>query len=572
MGLWGTMEGKSLRSRALTFAAMVGGTAFFLSLLASGSGALNDPSALTRALIVSIICGTFGWASAERATTMIADAIDAAVARVVGAAEGDLTSPTPQAVSEGLPQLSRALDGLFDQVRSNIESVHALAMFDPVTSLANRTNFRREADRVLRLLDDDHCAALFFIDLDNFKSVNDTYGHAHGDQLLGMVANRLRALAASETKHLDTDDEPVVGRLAGDEFTLLFPHVAGDEGATRIARGLLAALTEPFEIAGHMLDVGASIGVAVRPAAGKTLTALMRAADVAMYHAKASGRGQFQFYSDALAERLVDRDRLDIELRQAIDRNEFALWVQPQVSLTDARVTVGEVLLRWNHPVDGVRTPGQFMAAAEESGLIFEVGDWSIEAVMRIAAEWVKRGLDQRLAVNLSPRQISRADFFLRVREAMARHGVTPSMIELEIAEPLALSCGDNVIREIAALRREGAIVAIDDFGAGISNLPRLRQLPIDRIKIDGSLIANIAIDADARTIVQAVIGLIHGLGYASVAEGVETQEQIEVLRVMGCHAVQGYAIARPMGEDEYIAWSADRAPAQPKKRSRISA
>lgn len=566
------MEGKSLKSRALTFAAMVGATAFFLSLLASGSGAYNDSEALARALVVSIICGTFGWASAERATSMIAHAIDAAVARVVGAAEGDLTSPTPKAVTEGLPQLSRALDGLFDQVRSNFESVHSLAMFDPVTSLANRTNFRRETDRLLRQLNDGDQAALFFIDLDNFKCVNDTYGHAQGDQLLCMVANRLRALAANEALHLAGEAPPVVGRLAGDEFTLLFPTVDGEVGATRIARGLLAALSEPFEIAGHTLDVGASIGVAMRPAAGKSLTALMRAADVAMYHAKASGRGQFQFYSDALAERLVDRDRLDAELRQAIDRNEFAFWVQPQVALTDGRVAVGEVLLRWNHPVDGVRTPGQFMAAAEESGLIFEVGDWSMEAVMRMAADWAKHGIDQRLAVNLSPRQISRADFFSSVREAMARHGVTPSMIEFEIAEPLALSCGDNVIREIAALRSEGAIVAIDDFGAGISNLPRLRQLPIDRIKIDGSLIANIASDADARTIVQAVIGLIHGLGYASVAEGVETHEQIEVLRVMGCHAVQGYAIARPMAEAEYVAWSAGQSRSQPKTRARMSA
>jgi diguanylate cyclase len=246
--------------------------------------------------------------------------------------------------------------------------------------------------------------------------------------------------------------------------------------------------------------------------------------------------------------------------------------VQPQLSLVDGRVSVGEVLLRWNHPVDGVRTPGQFMAAAEESGLIFEVGDWSIEAVTRMAGEWAKRGIDQRLAVNLSPRQISRADFFPRVRESMVRHGIVPSMIEFEIAESLALTCGEAVIREIAQLRREGAIVAIDDFGAGISNLPRLRQLPIDRVKIDGSLIANIAIDADARTIVQAVIGLIHGLGYQSVAEGVETDEQIEVLRVMGCHAVQGYAIARPMAEADYFGWSAGALADQPKTRARISA
>ncbi len=491
--------------------------------------------------------------------TLIARSIDAAIIRVVDAAEGDLTSPVPAEVAGGLPQLSDALDGMFDQVRSNIESVHALAMYDPVTSLANRTNFRREADKMLRQLGDADRSALFFIDLDKFKGVNDTYGHAQGDQLLGMVANRLRAIATSEAKRMAGGTSPLVGRLAGDEFTVLFSKVESEGQAIRIARAMLAALTEPFDLSGHTLDIGASIGVAMRPEAGHSLTALMRAADVAMYHAKASGRGQFQFYSDVLAERLVDRDRIEGELRTAISNDEFELWVQPQMSLVDGRVAVGEVLMRWNHPTDGLRMPGMFMRVAEESGLIFEVGNWSIESVMRMAADWSQRGIDQRLAVNLSPRQINRADFFPRVRDAMERFGVPPKMIELEIAESLAMTCGDAVIREIAALRREGALVAIDDFGAGISNLQRLRQLPVDRVKIDGSLIANIATDPDARTIVQAVIGLIHGLGYGSVAEKVETSDQIDVLRVMGCHAAQGYAIARPMAESKYIAWSSSQ-------------
>ncbi len=550
------MDGTSLRSRAFAFAAAAGASTLILALLASGSGAAQDPSAAARSLVVAIICAVFTWASAERAMTMVARSIDSAIVRVVSAAEGDLTSPVPTDVAGGLPQLSQALDGMFDQVRSNLESVHALAMYDPVTSLANRTNFRREADKVLRALGETQRSALFFIDLDKFKSVNDTYGHAQGDQLLGMVANRLRAVASAEGKRLMPDATPIVGRLAGDEFTVLFPQVEGEAQATRIARSLLAAICEPFDLAGHSVDIGASIGVALRPEAGLSLTTLMRAADVAMYHAKASGRGQFQFYSDVLAERLVDRDRLEGELRQAIEQDEFELWVQPQMALADGRVAVGEVLLRWNHPVDGLRMPGQFMAAAEESGLIFDVGNWSIDAVMRMAADWTKRGIDQRLSVNLSPRQINRADFFPRVREAMGRHGIAPRMIEFEIAESLAMTCSEAVAREIAALRREGALVAIDDFGAGISNLPQLRQFPIDRVKIDGSLIANIATDADARTIVQAVIGLIHGLGYGSVAEKVETADQIEVLRVMGCHAVQGYAIAHPMVQADYVAWS----------------
>ncbi len=551
------MDGTSLKSRAISFAAAAGASTLILALLASSASLATDPSQVAQSLVVAIVCAAFTWAAVERAMTLVARSVDAAIVRVVDAAEGDLTSPVPPEVAGGLPELSEALDGMFDQVRSNIESVHALAMFDPVTSLANRTNFRREADKMLRVLSDSDRSALFFIDLDKFKGVNDTYGHAQGDQLLGMVANRLRAIAAAEAKRMSTDIMPLVGRLAGDEFTVLFGKVDNEAQATRIARAMLAALTEPFDLAGHSLDIGASIGVAMRPEAGRSLTALMRAADVAMYHAKASGRGQFQFYSDVLAERLIDRDRIEVELRSAIVHDEFELWVQPQVSLLDRRVAVGEVLLRWNHPVDGLRMPGMFMRVAEESGLIFEVGNWSVEAVMRMAAEWAKRGIDQRLAVNLSPRQINRADFFPRVRSAMERYSISPKMIELEIAESLAMTCGDAVIREIGALRREGAMVAVDDFGAGISNLQRLRQMPVDRVKIDGSLIANIATDPDARTIVQAVIGLVHGLGYGSVAEGVETSEQIEVLRVMGCQAVQGYAVARPMAEGDYINWSA---------------
>ena len=549
------MEGISLKSRAIAFAVCIGAAAFILALLASNEVG-SEGEALTRALIVSLVCGIMSWASAERSIATIAGSIDAAIARIVSAAQGDLTSPTPPEVAEGMPELSSALDILFGQVRSNLESVHALAMFDPVTSLANRTNFRREADRALRGLSDDAKSALLFIDLDNFKSVNDTYGHAQGDQLLGMVANRLRVVAGAEANRAGAAAAPVVGRLAGDEFTILFPKIDDENDAARIARGLLAALTEPFELQGHCLDVGASIGVALRPEGGRSLTTLMRAADVAMYHAKASGRGQFQFYSDALAQRVAHRSQLEIELREAIQREEFALVVQPQVSLASGSLVAGEVLLRWNHPVDGLRTPATFMEAAEESGHIFEIGNWSIDAVCKVASEWAERGLSHRLAVNLSPRQVNRVDFFPRLRAAFAKYGATPAMFEIELTETLAMSCGAAVLREIAMLRSEGAIISIDDFGAGISNLSLLRQLPVDRVKIDGSLIADIATDPAARSIVQAVIGLIHGLGYESVAEGVETADQIDVLRVMGCTAVQGFAIAHPMPEADFMAWN----------------
>ena len=550
------MEGFSLKSRAISFAFCIGAGAFILAILA-GVDAGHDGESLTRAVIVALIFGVMAWAVGEQAMSGVASSVDAATERVIAAAQGDLSTPTPREVGESLPELSLALDGLFHQVRSNLESVHALAMFDPVTSLPNRTSFRRDAERAMRGLPEATQSALIFIDLDHFKAVNDTLGHAHGDQLLGMVANRLRTVARAEVaRRGDAALDAVVGRLAGDEFTILFPEVDDEAAVTRMARGLLAALTEPFDLAGHHLEIGASIGIAMRPDHGRSLTALMRAADVAMYNAKEKGRGQFQFFSEELAERLADRTRLESDLRAAIERDEFAIVFQPQMSLATGKVTAAEVLLRWNHPVDGLRMPASFIGAAEESGLIHAVGDWAMENAAKTLARWPSLGFDHRMSVNISPRQIARADFFPRLREALARHNAPLDMLELEITETVAMKCGDAVVREIAALRAQGATVAIDDFGAGYSNLARLRQLPIDRIKLDRSLIVDIATNAEARMIAQAVVGLIHGLGCEAVAEGVEQQAQIDVLRVMGCDAVQGFVIATPMSEADYVAWS----------------
>ncbi|MBA3897297.1 MAG: bifunctional diguanylate cyclase/phosphodiesterase [Sphingomonadaceae bacterium] len=549
------MDGFSLKARAISFAFSIGAVAFILAMLA-GLDHGADPRRLAISVIVALICGVMSWAAAENAIAGIAAAVDAAAGRVIGAAQGDLSTPTPAAVGEALPDLAEALDGMFRQVRANLDAVHALAMFDSVTGLANRTSFRREADRMLRALPGEGDAALFFIDLDHFKAVNDTLGHAQGDQMLGMVANRLRAIATAEAQRAKAGAEPLVGRLAGDEFTLLFPESGGADGAARIGRALLAALNEPFEIAGQSLIVGASIGIALRPDHARTLTALMRAADAAMYHAKSSGRGQLQLYSDGLGEAIAGKVRLENDLRGALDRDEFALLLQPQVSLGDGQVVATEVLLRWNHP-DGVqRLPDAFLATAEDSGLIIDIGNWAIEAVAAMAERFPRSGAAPRLAVNLSPRQIVRADFFVRLRDALARHKIPLNLLEFELTETVAMACGDPVIAEIGRLRADGARIAIDDFGAGHSNLSRLRRLPLDRIKIDESLIAGIADDAGARGIVHAVVNLIHGLGCDAVAEGVETDAQLGVLRVIGCDAVQGYAIAKPMTEGDYLSWA----------------
>ena len=548
------MDGVTLKSRAIVFAMCAGAVAFILALVATSAGGVEITN-VSRALIPAVVCAAMCWASAERSISATASAIDAAIARLSRAAQGDLSGEIPAEIAANVPELASAMHGLFEQLNANLDSVHRLAMFDPVTGLANRTNFRRTCERMLAEAPAGSGGALFFIDLDRFKAVNDTMGHACGDMLLGMVANRLRAVADGVPTPAG-GVPPLIGRLAGDEFTMFFAHVVEASEAARIGRGVLFALAEPFDLAGADVSIGASIGIALRPQHGETLTDLMRAADAAMYHAKGSGRGRAEHFTAELAAQIAERAMLESDLREAIDRDEFTLVYQPQISVTEGRIVAAEALLRWRHPRDGLRLPGTFLERAEETGLIVEIGEWVIHTVAETIARWGRMGMEQRLAVNVSPRELDHATFFRRLRDQMRAADAPARLLELEISETLAMHCSSEVIEAIALLRADGATIAIDDFGTGYSNLARLRALPIDRVKLDRSLIEHIADDADARTIAHAVIGLIHGLGCEAVGEGIETHDQAEILRIIGCDVIQGYAIAAPMDEDAFVAWS----------------
>ncbi|MCW3849386.1 EAL domain-containing protein [Sphingomonas sp. LB-2] len=548
------MEGFSLKSRAIAFAMCAGAVAFILALAATSHGSVTMDGA-ARALIAAIVCGAMCWASAERTIASTAGAIDAAIARLSRAANGDLESEIPLEVHECVPPLADAMDGLFRQLHANLESVQRLAMFDSVTGLPNRTNFRRTCERMLAELPPGAEAVLYFIDLDRFKHVNDTMGHATGDVLLGMVANRLRAVA--DRFAAEGAGRPLIGRLAGDEFTMFFPELKSLRDAERIGRGVLYALSEPFDLADQEVSIGASIGIALRPEHGTTLHELMRAADAAMYHAKAQGRGRTEHFTEALANEIAERAKLESDLREAIDKDEFTLAFQPQVRAQDGAIVGAEALLRWRHP-EGVRLPANFIQRAEETGLIVEIGEWVVQNVAETISRWGRLGIQQRLAVNISPRQLDHASFFRRLREAMLAAKAPARLLELEITETLAMHCSEDVIDAIAALRADGATIAIDDFGTGYSNIARLRHLPVDRVKLDRSLIEHVAEQAEARTIAQAVIALVHGLGCEAVAEGIETEAQATVLRVIGCDVLQGYSIAAPMDEDAFLGWARD--------------
>jgi predicted signal transduction protein with EAL and GGDEF domain len=369
-----------------------------------------------------------------------------------------------------------------------------------------------------------------------------------------MVANRLRAVVNVEAMENETR-RPLLARLAGDEFTIFVPHISSPEDAERVARRITLAVGEPFELHGHSIDIGASVGVALAPDHGTNIEALMRAADIAMYHAKERGGSQYCLFSSELADEHQVKVDTEVALREAVQRGEFVLAMQPQLSLISGEITGAEALLRWNHPRDGMRQPNSFIPIAEATGIIAEVGEWVIDEVASMMAEWQREGIARRLAFNVSPRQLERGDFFVMLRAAFADRQVPLSLIELEFTESAAMECSAGVLAEIAALRADGMSIAIDDFGTGYSNIARLRAMPLDRVKLDPSLIADIHVSEKARTVVQAVIQLIKGVGAEVVAEAVENVDQADILRAMGCDTVQGFIFAHPMFEDEFVAW-----------------
>jgi diguanylate cyclase (GGDEF)-like protein len=543
--------GQKISNAILSCAA--GGASFLFSLAALLTITEFDGKLLA-ALVAGAFCLMVSYIASERPNTESARALAALRDRLMAVEDGDLVSPAPEPVRKSMPKLAAAVDTLFAEVRASIENAHALGMYDPVTSLPNRLHFRSEADKLLGENADRPCAMLF-VDLDRFKSVNDSLGHARGDQLLIMVANRLRVVVNAEFTG-SARTRPLLARLAGDEFTMFFPDIPGVDEIGRVARRVVAAVAEPFELSAHSVDIGASIGVALSPDHGTSIEALMRAADIAMYRAKERGGGQHCVFNDELAAEHQARVDTEKALTAAVQRGEFVLAFQPQMSLGSGELVGTEALLRWEHPHEVLRGPDTFIPVAERTGLIAEIGDWVLGEIAAILGTWTQRGVQRRLAFNVSPRQLDRHDFFIRLRQAFADAQVPLSLVELEFTESAAMEVSDGVLAEIGALRADGATIAIDDFGTGYSNLARLRAMPLDRVKLDQSLIADIETCEKARVIVQAVVQLIKGVECEVVAEAVETEAQAGILRAMGVDTVQGYVCAPPMFEEEFLAWA----------------
>ena len=510
---------------------------------------------IVASLAAGVFCLLISYIAAERPNSENARAMAALRDRLLAVEDGDLISPTPPIVARVLPKLATAVDTLFSEVRASIENAHALGMYDPVTSLPNRLHFRAEVDKVLGSVPNSSVSAMLFVDLDRFKQVNDTLGHARGDQLLIMVSNRLRMMVNAECSNSGRF-RPLLARLAGDEFTLFFPALDSVAEAERIGRQAVLTISDPFELNSHSVDIGASIGVAIVPDHGESVECLMRAADIAMYRAKSLGGGRHYLFNEDVSKEHQDRVDTEKALAEAVQRGHLELLYQPQLSLVTGELAGAEALLRWNHPRDGLRLPGTFITTAEKTGVIAEIGEWVMAEAAGALSGWRRLGFDQRLAFNISARQFDRPDFFLRLRAVFADADVPLSSVELEITETAATKAGDHVLAEIAALREEGARITIDDFGTGYSNLARLRSMPLDRVKLDQSLIADIENCAKARVVVQAVVQLIKGVDCEIIAEAVETPGQAAILRTMGCDVVQGHVFAHPMSEEEFLRWA----------------
>jgi diguanylate cyclase (GGDEF)-like protein/PAS domain S-box-containing protein len=414
-----------------------------------------------------------------------------------------------------------------------------MARHDALTGLPNRVLLRSRMEDALARVRRGEQMAVLCLDLDHFKSVNDTLGHQVGDQLLKAASARLQECV----REIDT-----VARLGGDEFAILQADIQRTEQAGILAERLVAALREPFDIEGHHVVIGTSVGVSFAPEDGLDPDVLLKNADMALYRAKADGRGSCRYFEAAMDAQLQERRCLEIDLRRALAESEFELYYQPLVDTMHHRITGFEALLRWRHPERGLVSPAEFIPLAEEIGLIVPLGEWVIRQACREAVNWPD---EVKVAVNLSPAQFKSQHLYRSIIDALADSGLSPYRLELEITESVLLHDSEATLSLLHKLRDLGVRTAMDDFGTGYSSLSYLRSFPFDKIKIDRSFIRDLSESADSLAIVRAVASLGASLGMATTAEGVETKAQLDQIREQGCTEMQGYYFSspRPAGE-----------------------
>ncbi len=438
------------------------------------------------------------------------------------------------------------------------DQIRRLAYYDALTGLPNRMLFNEQLAKAIAQAErHQRRVAIMFIDLDNFKRVNDTLGHRAGDELLRQASTRLAGALRSHDSLArigsDLGDAHSIARLGGDEFIVLLTDVRRPEDAAGVAQRLVDSLAKPVTIENNEIFVGGSVGVAMFPEDGTNIDTLLMNADTAMYRAKAAGRGGFQMYDRSMNAQALDGLRMETRLRRALERDEFVLHYQPRFDVATRCIVGAEALIRWQHPERGLLPPGEFIPLVEEVGLVIPIGEWAIETVCRQQAAWAERGLRQvPIAVNLATPHLKERRLPQLVAQALKTHGVPASALEVEVTESILLSEPElsiGIARELAAM---GVQLSIDDFGTGYSSLAYLKKLPIAALKIDRSFVRDLGTDPDDEAIVRAIIALAHSLKLKVVAEGVETEAQLSFLRAMDCEEYQGFLTSRPLPADTF--------------------
>jgi diguanylate cyclase (GGDEF)-like protein len=439
----------------------------------------------------------------------------------------------------------RASSAINDLQRSE-QQVRRLAYYDALTGLPNRVLFTDQLSRALAHAERNrHRVATMFVDLDNFKRVNDTLGHRAGDQLLREAAARLSAVLRghdSVARGAPGDADSTIARLGGDEFIVLLTDVAQAQDAARAARRLVDTLAEPFVIDGTEIFCGGSVGVSIYPEDGGDVDTLLMNADTAMYRAKARGRGAYQLYDKAMNERALDHLRMETRLRRALERNEFALHYQPRIDVASGCLVGAEALIRWLHPERGLLLPAEFIPLVEDAGLVIPIGEWAIETACRQSAAWHRQGLRTvPVAVNLASTHLREKGLPALVARALQRHGVPARCLEIEVTESILLADPELAVRIALELNEMGVQLSLDDFGTGYSSMGYLKRLPLAALKIDRSFVRDLDSDPEDEAIVSAIIALARALKLRVVAEGVETPAQLALLKAMRCDEYQGF-------------------------------
>ncbi|MBI5593239.1 MAG: EAL domain-containing protein [Deltaproteobacteria bacterium] len=544
------------------------------SSLANVTVALNHVKKIEAALdLIKVVIGLLIFSVSMLVAFAVSRSVSTSVVESQSFAEriasGDLTNRlAPRGLNEfvtlaiALNNMAEALQNAAEKHKQQDSRIRFLAYYDGLTGLSNRMFFKELLKKALVWARRyGQAVVILYLDVDDFKRVNDTLGHPMGDKLLLAVSERLVASVRSSdsaARLAEDTEQTTVSRLGGDEFAILLHNAGKIHEVSRVARRLLKEIAKPFDLDGHEVFTSASMGISFFPSGGEDADNLLKNADAAMYQAKAKGKNNYQFYTDAMNATALELFNLERDLHRALEREEFVLHYQPKLDTTRRMIGM-EALIRWNHKEKGMISPVQFIPLAEDTGLILPIGEWVLRTACLQTNAWQEAGFKSaNVAVNLSARQFDQKNLPDIIARALHETALPPRHLELEITESMIMQKPEEAIAVLRKLKNMGIRISMDDFGTGYSSLNYLRQLPVDSLKIDRSFIMNVTIDPGDAAIVKGIIALAHSLKLKVIAEGVETEAQFEFLREVECDEVQGFLFSKPLPADEFLGvWGA---------------